>query len=250
MINYSRFPKQFISPLESKLMKKRQNIKKCHFKAFFSSKKNAKKRHHGVLPMYAHFAPLKNANFASKNLQNRSFQTIKSIISNHQISYSKSSNQSFQIIVLIISNRQINCFKTFKIINHSQFPKQFISPLESKLMKKRQNIKKCHFKAFFSSKKNAKKRHHGVLPMYAHFAPLKNANFASKNLQNRSFQTIKSIISNHQISYSKLSNQSFKIIKSIISNHRFDHSKLSNQSVKLSKQVILLQIIKINHKIT
>ena len=108
MINYSQFLKQFISPLESKLMKKRQNIKKCHFKAFFSSKKNAKKRHHGVLPMYAHFAPLKNANFASKNLQNRSFQIIKSIISNHQINHFKSSNQSSQIIILIIPNYQIN----------------------------------------------------------------------------------------------------------------------------------------------
>ena len=136
-------------------MKKRQNIKKCHFKAFFTSKKNAKKRHHGVLPMYAHFAPLKNANFASKNLQNRSFQIIKSIISNHQINHSKSSNQSSQIIVLIIPNYQINqlnfqsksfYFKSSQIIkiNHKSHLKSTISI---------ENTQNSHFPSKNSPKK-------------------------------------------------------------------------------------------------
>ena len=127
----------------------------------------------------------------------RSHQMINSIPSNHQITsnHPKSSNQWCQIITSHqntqkASKRQFRSNQWCQIItsitslqiikwhqsDHQKGIKKALQNITSKppkwhlfskRMKKRQNIKKGHFKAFSPSKKTCKKRQHGVLPMSA-----------------------------------------------------------------------------------
>ena len=124
-------------------------------------------------------------------------KSINSIPSNHQITsnHPKSSNQWCQIITSHqntqkASKRQFRSNQWCQIItsitslqiikwhqsDHQKGIKKALQNITSKppkwhlfskRMKKRQNIKKGHFKAFSPSKKTCKKRQHGVLPMSA-----------------------------------------------------------------------------------